>query len=86
MDRVVSSSTSTVRALAHTHSRPAPASEPALIVTVPDAPGTNPLPGVYTEADALAALMPGALRLDHPEYASVLAALPDYQMESAFRR
>ena len=78
LDRVVSSYTPTVRALAYARSHPPTAANATLVVAVPDAPGTSRLPGVEAEADAIKALIPEALRPDRPTRAEVLAALPTH--------
>ena len=80
LDRVVSSYTPTVRALAHARSHP-PAAATAgstLIVAVPDAPETRPLTGVRLEADVIEALIPSALRPERPGREAVLEALPTH--------
>jgi CHAT domain-containing protein len=64
MDRVVSSYTSTVRAMAYARSRPhSSSSTPAdpgsmLVVAIPDLPQAPPLPGVTHEADVLRGYVP----------------------------
>ena len=78
LDRVVSSYTPTVRALAYARSHPPTAADATLVVAVPDAPGASRLPGVEAEADAITALVPQALRPDHPVRADVLKALPTH--------
>ncbi|MET8206229.1 CHAT domain-containing protein [Streptomyces sp. NPDC005373] len=79
-DWVVSSYTTTVRALAraraHRH-RAAPAARTA-IIAVPEAPGTGPLPGAAAEAALLGKLVPGANILLSPTRTSVLATLPGH--------
>jgi hypothetical protein len=77
LDRVISSYSPTVRALAHARS-PSPVitqAGAALVIAVPDAPGATVLAGVAAEADAIKALIPGALHLDRPVRTEVLAAL-----------
>ncbi|MGW4395967.1 CHAT domain-containing protein [Amycolatopsis nivea] len=78
LDRVVSSYTTTVGALAQRDRsrRSVPAT---LIVPVPDTPGA-PLPGVVRETQALLRMVPDARPLLQPSRASVLEALPDYQI------
>jgi CHAT domain-containing protein len=49
-----------------------------LIIAVPEAPGTSPLPGVLAEAEALGRLMPAAYRLPEPTGPGVLEALPGH--------
>ncbi|GAA2010968.1 hypothetical protein GCM10009839_01170 [Catenulispora yoronensis] len=78
LDRVVSSYTLTVRALAYARSHRPAVTEATLIVAVPDAPGTTPLTGVEAESEAVAALIPAASRPGHPVRAEVLAALPTH--------
>ncbi|MEE1782953.1 CHAT domain-containing protein [Streptomyces sp. SP17BM10] len=78
LDRAVSSYTPTARALNYARSHPSAATERALIIAVPDAPGTKPLYGARFEADTVHALIPDALRPDHPARSDVLAALPTY--------
>ncbi|MGW4380126.1 CHAT domain-containing protein [Kitasatospora sp. NPDC004531] len=80
LDRAVSSYTPTARALTYARSHQPPPLERALIVAVPDAPGARPLPGAAAEADAVHALLPGALRPEHPLRADVLAALPGHPL------
>jgi hypothetical protein len=81
LDRVVSSYTATIRALAYSRQAP-PASrgtaDTCLIVAMPDTPGAASLPGTSREVSQLAALLPGArvLRGDDATRDSVLAALP----------
>jgi tetratricopeptide (TPR) repeat protein len=77
LDRIVSSYTPTIRSLAYAraHHPPSPAG-PTLIVAVPEAPGTSPLPGVLAEAEALSVKMPDAYRLPEPTRQTVLQALP----------
>ncbi|MEU6758157.1 CHAT domain-containing protein [Streptomyces sp. NPDC046685] len=62
LDRVVSSTTPTIRALAHARaSRRDDRSEPRLlVVAMPHTPDAPDLPGAQAEADHLAALIPGA--------------------------
>ncbi|MFD9356474.1 CHAT domain-containing protein [Streptomyces sp. NPDC060031] len=78
LDRAVSSYTPTARALNDARSHRSPAAERALIIAVPDAPGTKPLHGARFEADTVHALIPDALRPDRPVRSAVLAALPTY--------
>lgn len=84
LDRVVSSYTSTVRALgyARQESRSRPAANRALIVAMPDTPGAASLPGLEQEARHLASLLPGATVLLGPDatHAAVLAALPQHSL------
>ena len=77
LDRVISSYTATIRALAYAGAQhPDPAGTNSLIIAVPDAPGIPPLPGVTAEASELAGLIPGAQVLSRPTRDTVLAALP----------
>lgn len=81
LDRVVSSYTPTARALISARIGRASGGDPpagAVIVAVPDAPGTRPLAGVSREVSEISALLPGARCLDRPDRATVLAALRDY--------
>ncbi|MGW4275281.1 CHAT domain-containing protein [Streptomyces seoulensis] len=78
LDRVVSSYTPTARALNYARSHRPPTVERALIVAVPDAPGTKPLYGARLEADTVHALIPDALCPDRPVRSEVLAALPTH--------
>ncbi|WP_158854179.1 CHAT domain-containing protein [Saccharothrix deserti] len=82
MDRVVSSYTSTIRALAHARGpRPGPSEAPStLVISVPDAPGTAPLPGAVVEADLLTQLLPATKVLPSPGRATVTAALPHHEI------
>jgi CHAT domain-containing protein len=77
-DRVISSYTSTARALARP--RPAEDAVPAtLIVPVPDLPGAA-LPGVNSETKAISSLIHDAYILHQPTRATVLAALPTHKV------
>ncbi|MFI9150634.1 CHAT domain-containing protein [Streptomyces sp. NPDC053367] len=78
LDRVVSSYTPTARALKCARSHRPVTVERALIVAVPDAPGTKPLYSARLEADTVHALIPDALRPDRPMRSQVLAALPTH--------
>jgi len=75
LDRVVSSYTPTVRALAYARSHPPHTTTDTVVLAVPDAPGTPPLNEVRAEADTVTALIPGALRPPHPTRDQVLTAL-----------
>ncbi len=82
LDRVVSSYTPTVRALAYARRRaagPAPGGG-LLAVALPDTPGAPPLSGVAREVRALERLLPAPRVLAGPlaTFAHVLAALPDH--------
>jgi hypothetical protein len=59
LDRVISSYTPTIRALAHAR-RGSPGEESALVVAVPDAPGCAPLDGAAREAALVREFIPGA--------------------------
>ncbi|WP_037687306.1 CHAT domain-containing protein [Streptomyces durhamensis] len=78
LDRVVSSYTPTARALNYARSHRPPTVERALIVAVPDAPGTKPLYAARLEADTVHALIPDALRPNRPVRSEVLGALPTH--------
>ena len=85
MDRVVSSYTPTARALLHTLAGPAvEGTGSAVIVAVPDAPGTAPLPGVTRETALLQRLVPAADIVPAPGRTTtrddVLGALPDHEI------
>ena len=78
LNRVVSSYTTTVRALGHARSRrPAPEGKSTLVVPAPDLPGA-PLPAVSDEILAITRYVPDARLLPAPTRAKVLAALPDH--------
>ncbi|MGP3962747.1 CHAT domain-containing protein [Nonomuraea sp. 3N208] len=82
LDRAMSSYTTTIRALDHSRrfrldARAAPS---ALVVSVPDAPGTAPLPGAAAEADLLERLLHAATVLHAPDRAAVVSALPDHEI------
>jgi hypothetical protein len=83
LDRVISSYTTTVRSLAYarTHHPKTDTdtdTDKAVVVAVPDAPDTRPLPGVSAETTTLTRLLPDALVLTNPTRDTVLAALPDH--------
>lgn len=79
LDRLVSSYTPTLRALAHARSRQSAADRDQLIVTLADTPGLAPLPGTAAEAAALSTRQPGARILadNKATTAAVTAALPE---------
>ncbi|WP_212990956.1 CHAT domain-containing protein [Actinoplanes auranticolor] len=82
LDRVVSSYTTTIRALTHarrTGSRPY-RKVSALVVSVPEPPGAAPLPGATAEADLVARLLPGTTILRSPDHGAVTAALPRHDI------
>jgi len=78
LDRVISSYTATARALGYARTHPHRPANSTLIISVPDAPGTPPLPGAAAEAAGLTDLIPGAHRLPHPTRDGVLKALPEH--------
>lgn len=78
LDRVVSSYTTTMRALAQARTRAAGAGG-TVVVPVPDLPGAA-LPGVTEEATAISALVPAARVLANPVRDTVLAALPGHHV------
>ncbi|MCX4773713.1 CHAT domain-containing protein [Streptomyces sp. NBC_01285] len=79
IDRVVSSYTTTVRALADARTRRSRPSSPSiLVVAAAHAAGTPPLPGVRVEAAAITSLMPDARILATPTRDTVLNALPSH--------
>ncbi|MFD5728311.1 CHAT domain-containing protein [Streptomyces sp. NPDC058368] len=77
MDRVVSSYTTTVRALAQQSDTDGHAT---LIVPVADIPGAAPLPAVHEETRDISALVANAHVLTATTRDAVLRALPDYQI------
>ncbi|CAN3985935.1 CHAT domain-containing protein [Kitasatospora purpeofusca] len=80
LDRVVSSYTTTVRALGHARSRRIDTSDVAtLIVPVADTPGATRL-GTDGEAAAITAVVPHADLLAEPTRDTVLQSLPNYQI------
>lgn len=78
LDRVTSSYTPTLTALAHARAADSAATGHPLLISMPHTPDEADLPGVVTEVAALATLMPEALRLTGPEATSdrVLRELP----------
>jgi hypothetical protein len=87
LDRVVSSYTSTIRALGFVHrsarhDQPAPAAGAALIVAMPTTPGAKPLERVEDEVDRLRDLLPGALVLREAEatHDAVVEVLPAHSV------
>ncbi|MFF8595806.1 CHAT domain-containing protein [Streptomyces sp. NPDC015220] len=66
MDRVISSYTPTIRALAHVRGLPRPRSSSAAVVAVPDAPECPLLDSAVVEADAVRALVRDAVVLPPP--------------------
>jgi CHAT domain/Tetratricopeptide repeat len=85
-DRVVSSYTSTVRALAYSAGASGTFDEvgnqSALIVAMPTTAGARDLPGVTTECTLLQRFLPGATIMtgEAATYGSVLAALPEHSI------
>ena len=86
-DRVISSYTSTLRALQHARkvAQQPSISSPAddmLAVAMPHTPGASPLPGAQAEVDALRALVPGAQCLAGPQATqeAVLAAMRSHRI------
>jgi CHAT domain-containing protein len=81
LDRVISSYTTTVRSLAYARTHhPGAGNGKAVVVAVPDAPDTPPLPGVTAETTTLTRLLPDVLVLANPTRDTVLAALPTHQV------
>ncbi|WP_243726176.1 CHAT domain-containing protein [Actinomadura rubrisoli] len=85
MDRVVSSYTPTVHALAYARRAPVPSGtdgRPALIVAMPRTPGEPPLRGADDEARRLRRLLGDAtvLRKRHATHQAVLSALPKHSV------
>ena len=80
LDRVISSYTTSARSLAYARAHPGADKGKAVVVAVPDAPNTSPLPGVTAETEALRRFLPNALVLASPTRDAVLAALPDHQV------
>lgn len=84
LDRVVSSYTSTVRALGYTRqeSSSRTAANHALIVAMPDTPGAAALPGIEREVRRLTSLLPGATVIlgRNATHDAVLAALPKHSI------
>jgi hypothetical protein len=84
IDRVISSTVPTVRALLHTRQAPPPAGEPRVLVAMPHTPGQADLPGAADEAVTLEHLLTGRVDvLGLPgtapaTYDTVTAALPHY--------
>lgn len=79
LDEAVSSYVPTARALRYARAQPvaeARAAGAPIVVAVSEAPGAAPLPGAELEADAIAGVLPRALRLSPATRNAVLAALP----------
>ncbi len=76
MDLVISSYTTTLRALGDAQAHETPVTGDTLIVPAPQPPGAPPLPGIVDEVQTLGRLIPGAQILAEPTRAAVLAALP----------
>ncbi|MET7783559.1 CHAT domain-containing protein [Streptomyces mirabilis] len=77
LDRVISSYTTTVRALTRTRTRSA--TTPVLVVPVADTPGARLL-GVGNETTAISTLIPDACLLTNPTRETVLRALPGHRI------
>lgn len=78
LDRVTSSYTTTVRALAYARTRrTADIMSPPLVIAAADIPGAE-LPGVRYETNAIAEAIPGTQVLTDPSPARVLEALPSH--------
>jgi CHAT domain-containing protein len=81
LDLVISSYTTTLRALIDARNREqVNALGSPLVITAPRIPGAAPLTGVAGEAQALIRLLPGATVLKEPTRDAVLAALPGHPM------
>lgn len=78
LDRVISSYTATVRALAYARTERATAGTGMVIVAVPAAPGLPLLIAADEEAELLEDLIPGSCLLPEPTRAHVMDALADY--------
>ncbi|MFI9760306.1 CHAT domain-containing protein [Streptomyces sp. NPDC051963] len=79
LDAVVSSYTSTLRALAHAHARPTALTRRQLVVALARTPGLHDLPGSIAEADNLHSRAPDAPLLSDEDatVGQVLAHLPE---------
>ncbi|HEY9328259.1 MAG TPA: CHAT domain-containing protein [Streptomyces sp.] len=79
MDRVISSYTPTIRALAHAR-RDGSGTQSALVIAVPDAPDCPPLDGAVQEAEIVRDFIPGTAVLPAPgavtDRDTVIEALP----------
>ena len=81
LDRVISSYTTTMRGLAYARTHHADTGNSrAVVVAVPDAPDTPPLPGVTAETETLGRYLPDSLPLADPIRNTVLAALPGHHV------
>lgn len=82
LDRVISSYTSTIRALAHARRARSGTRQATsvLVVSVPDAPGAPSLPGALVEARMLERLLPATTILRSPGHAAVVEALPHHEI------
>nr|WP_237417836.1 CHAT domain-containing protein [Actinomadura rayongensis] len=82
MDRVVSSYTPTIRALAYARRETERENGSALIVAMPETPDMAPLPGADAEAHRVAGLLadPTVLRTRAATRKAVLKALPDHSV------
>ena len=77
LDRVISSYTTTVRAMGHSHAHSDDPAGTRVIIAAPDIPGIPPLPGASTEAANVAKLIPGARTLGRPTRQMVLEELQE---------
>ncbi|NUP20355.1 MAG: CHAT domain-containing protein, partial [Streptomyces sp.] len=77
LDRVVSSTLTTLRSLAHARSSGPPTATAPLVVAVPDLAGAEPLPGARAETREVAELLTGSEILTDPTRDAVLDALPN---------
>lgn len=79
MDRVISSYTPSIRALAYARERPSAVVTSAVVVAVPDAPASPPLDSAVVEADIVRTFLPDAEVLPSPgaesDHDAVLEAL-----------
>ncbi|MEX5258606.1 CHAT domain-containing protein, partial [Kocuria arenosa] len=88
IDRVISSTTPTLRALLRAHQRPPlpPEQQKMLVVAMPHTPHQSDLPGAGWEATTLGALYPGKATVlglpgtDPATHDTVLAALPGHPL------
>ncbi len=78
LDRVISSYTTTVRAMAYSRGHLHEPAQAAVLIAAPDIPGVPPLRGAAAEVASLAKLLPNALTLPRPTRQQVLAVLPEH--------